>query len=105
MSKLAFNRKRAPIGGRVVVVLLPDAWRAGHRYFCPPVAASLPQMFTAVKRIAWAISPAATSSQRARPGKIGRPAASAEVKPAVRSALELSGNFTKELAFQLDPPP
>ena len=32
-----------------------------------------------VNRSAWLIAPAATSSYRAKPGKMGRPAASAEV--------------------------
>src|SRR5438477_443996 len=31
MSKALFKRKRAPIGGRVESVLLPDQCRAGHK--------------------------------------------------------------------------
>jgi len=40
MSNELFSRKRAPIGGREESVLLPDACRAGQRYFCalPPDA-------------------------------------------------------------------
>ena len=39
-------------------------------------------------RSAWRIAPAATSSWRASPARIGSPAASADVQPAGRSALE-----------------
>ena len=42
----------------------------------------------AVNRSAWVISPAATSSQRTSPGRIGSPAASADVQPAGRSSFE-----------------
>src|SRR6185437_9426384 len=86
MSNEALRRKRAPIGGRDELVLLPELWRAGQRYSMP--FALRPQMAEAVKRIAWSIEPAATSSQRTRPGKMGSPAASAEVHVAGRSAFE-----------------
>jgi hypothetical protein len=76
------------MGGRVGIVPDPDQWRAGHRYLRAPLEGSLPQMLAAVNRMACAISPAATSSQRTSPGKIGNPAASADVQPAGRSALE-----------------
>src|SRR5579862_10057479 len=56
ISNDALRRKRAPIGGRVESVLLPEAWRAGHRYSCAPLLR--PQMLFAVNRIACAISPA-----------------------------------------------
>src|SRR5579862_4844025 len=94
ISNDALRRKRAPIGGRVESVLLPEAWRAGHRYSCCPLLR--PQMLFAVKRIACAISPAAISSHRTSPGKIGRPAASADVQPAGRSAFEFKSNFADE---------
>ena len=61
-------------------------------------------MFAAVNRMACAISPAATSSQRTRPGKIARPAASAEVQPAGRNALERKSNFAADPTRQLVPP-
>jgi len=41
-----------------------------------------------VKRSAWSITPRETSSQRARPAKIGSPAASADVQPAGRRWFE-----------------
>ena len=44
--------------------------------------------------------PAAASSKRARPGKIGSPAASAEVKPSGRSAAERRSQITPPSAFQ-----
>jgi len=40
-----------------------------------------------VNRIAWRMRPAATSSHRTSPGKIGNPAASAEVQPLGRRSL------------------
>jgi hypothetical protein len=44
-----------------------------------------------VTLIAWSIRPAAASSKRTSPAKIGSPAASAEVKPSGRSAAEQCG--------------
>src|SRR5256886_2447632 len=46
----------------------------------------------------------AASSYRTRPGKIGNPAASADVQPAGLSALELRSKIAPEPACQLDPP-
>src|SRR5678815_3043503 len=71
MSKSAFKRKRAPIEGRFGSVTEEAKWRAGHRYSRV--------VRGAVKRSACLISPSRISSYRARPGMIGKPAASAEV--------------------------
>src|SRR5688572_1779048 len=57
-----------------------------------------------VKRSACVIAPAATSSNRARPAKIGRPAASAEVHPAGRIALDERSKMAPDPAVQLEPP-
>ena len=53
-----------------------------------------------VIRSAWSMLPEAASSKRIRPGKIGSPAASAEVYPSVRSAVERGFQITAESAFQ-----
>ena len=45
-------------------------------------------MHCAVKRMAWSIAPEATSLKLTRPGRMGSPAASAEVNPAGRKAFE-----------------
>ena len=47
--------------------------------------------------------PARTSSGRTRPGRIGSPAASAEVQPSGRSRLEVRSNTAPEAAFQPRP--
>jgi hypothetical protein len=54
MSNDAFSRNRWPIGGTLALVLDEASWRAGQtwRFW----------VTGAVKRIAWRISPAATSS-------------------------------------------
>ena len=44
--------------------------------------------------------PLATSSYRASPAKIGRPAASADVQPAGRNAFERKFHFAPESALQ-----
>jgi hypothetical protein len=52
-----------------------------------------------VKRSAWSMLPVAASpSQRASPGRIGRPAASAEVQPAGRSLFERRSKIAPEPA-------
>src|SRR4029453_14814825 len=53
-----------------------------------------------VKRRACQTTPAATSSYLARPGRIGSPAASAEVQPSGRSALERMFQIAPEPARQ-----
>src|SRR5262245_5686221 len=93
MSKLARSRKRAPIGGYCAPVRL-EAWcRAGHTKAC--------WVWGAVKRMAWRISPEATSSKRTSPGKIGRPAASVDVQPEGRNAFESRLKMAPDPAFQL----
>jgi hypothetical protein len=72
------RRKRAPIGGAEGSE--PASCRAGHRYRGAVVGA--------VKRIAWSTDPARTSDHRSSPGRIGSPAASADVHPAGRRALD-----------------
>src|SRR5215210_5756799 len=54
------------------------------------------QVLGAVKRRAWRIAPALTSSQRTRPGRIGSPAASALVQPAGLSAFERRSQMAPE---------
>src|SRR5947209_17431492 len=80
MLKSARRRKRAPIGGRLGSLADPDWWRAGQM--------KLLSLRWAVKRMAWSTWPDCTSSRRSRPGRIGRPAASADVHVAGRSALD-----------------
>ena len=58
----------------------------------------------AVKRSAWSIEPAARSSGRARPGRIGRPAASALVQPFGRPLLERRSQIAPDPACQRAPP-
>src|SRR5208337_2986427 len=72
MSKLAFSRSRAPIGGASGSVTDEAQCDAGGVKACCVTGT--------VKRIAWLIAPAATSSYRTSPVKIGSPAASAEVQ-------------------------
>ena len=56
-----------------------------------------------MKRIAWSTLPATTSSQRSSPGRIGSPAASADVQPAGRSALLVRSHVAPEPACQVLP--
>jgi len=51
----------------------------------------------------WLMCPAATSSKRASPGRIGRPAASADVQPAGRSAFEARLQIAPEPALYFVP--
>src|SRR3954453_17999991 len=55
-----------------------------------------------VKRIAWVTRPEATSSYRVRPGRMAKPAASAEVQPSGRNWLERRLN-TAPFAAAHDP--
>ena len=57
-----------------------------------------------VNRSAWLIRPRFTSFQRASPGRIGRPAASADVHPAGRSLFERRLQIAPEPAVHLSPP-
>ena len=57
-------------------------------------------MTSVVNRIAWSTLPALTSFQRSRPGRIGSPAASAEVQPSGRSRLLGSDQVAPDPARQ-----
>src|SRR5512147_2912672 len=93
MSTDAFKRNRWPMGGRAVFVLDDASCRAGHTCFF--------WVRLAVKRNACLISPDATSSYVTSPGRIGSPAASADVHVSGRSAFDLRSNTAPESAFQL----
>jgi len=56
-----------------------------------------------VNRRACRIAPAATSSKRARPGRIGRPAASALVQPFGRSLFERRFQIAPEPPYHYPP--
>src|SRR5579875_3095797 len=92
MGKLAFSRNLAPIGGADGREVLPASCRAGQRYRVAVVGA--------VMRIAWSTYPRFTSSQRSRPGRIGSPAASADVQPAGLSRSLRSDHVAPEPAVQ-----
>src|ERR1700719_3375139 len=72
ISKLALRRSRVPMGGALVLVTVEAQCDAG--------ATKALWVVGTVNRSAWLMAPAATSSYRARPGKTGKPAASAEVQ-------------------------
>src|SRR4051812_13298011 len=72
VSNVALSRRRSPMGGSDGAAF-PAAWVAGWMY---PF-----DVLDTVKRMAWRISPAIASSKRTRPGRIGKPAASADVQP------------------------
>src|ERR1700722_14413571 len=76
-GKLARSRNRAPIGGRPGLEPDPASCRAGQM--------KADRVRWAVKRIAWVI---------------GRPAASAEVHPAGRSAFDLRCQIAPEPAVE-----
>src|SRR3954447_24915754 len=80
MLKSPRRRKRAPIGGRLASLAEPAWCRAGQM--------KLLSVRETVKRMAWSTWPDCTSSRRRSPGRIGRPAASADVHVAGRRALE-----------------
>ena len=56
-----------------------------------------------VNRIAWFTGPAFTSLQRSRPGRIGSPAASAEVQVSGRSLFDFSDHTAPEPAVHRPP--
>ncbi len=60
-------------------------------------------MTSVVNRIAWSTWPALTSFQRSSPGRIGSPAASAEVQPSGRSLFDFSDQTAPEPATQRPP--
>src|SRR5580692_9783053 len=95
MLTRALSRTRRPIGGRFGPLHVDASWRAGYTYRAA--------VHGAVKRSAWSIPPAATSLYRASPGRIGRPAASAEVQVAGRRWFERRLKIAPEPALQRSP--
>src|SRR6185437_6156340 len=96
-AKLARSRNRAPIGGRLGLDPDPAACRAGQM--------KADRVRWAVNRMAWVIgrlcrTAAWTWAKFSRPGRIGRPAASAEVHPAGRSAFEVRCQIAPEPAVE-----
>src|SRR4051794_31754676 len=81
MSTPDLSRKRVPMGGADRLLLCPSECLAGHTWLV-----RIPEPGP-VKRIAWVTRPEASSSYRVRPGRIAKPAASAEVQPSGRSWL------------------
>src|SRR2546428_10706989 len=79
MSKVAFKRNRVPMGGAFGSLTVEAQCEAG--------ATNARLVVGTGKRKAWLMAPPATSSKRANPTKIGRPAASAEVQVYGRCAL------------------
>ena len=94
-STLALSRNRCPMGGYCSPVK-SEAWcRAGHTWaFC---------VLGAVNRMACLMVPAAASSYRTKPGKMGKPAASADVQPSGGRALEDKSKTAPDPACQLMP--
>src|SRR6266700_8057989 len=92
MSKPALSRKRAPIGGRAGLAADPAWWRAGQT--------KLWSVLAAVNLMAWVTEPAWTSSRRSSPGRIGSPAASAEVQPEGRRALDRRSQMAPDPAVE-----
>ncbi|HVC71937.1 MAG TPA: hypothetical protein VNC61_16900 [Acidimicrobiales bacterium] len=95
MSTLAFNRSLSPMGGRAGSAV-PASWRAGQMDVSSDAGT--------VTRLAWSMTPAATSSGRTKPARMGRPAASAAVKPAVGRASDPRGKTAPDPALQELPP-
>src|SRR5579862_4157384 len=93
MSNGAFRRTRMPIGGTDVLVFELAQCLAGETKAC--------RVTLTVKRKAWFMAPAWTSSYRTSPGKTGRPAASAEVQYIGRSASLVMSNSAPEPHCQL----
>src|SRR5882724_1292465 len=87
-EKSALSRTRVPYGGKLWSLYWPQ-WLAGATY--------ARRTCGTVKRTACVISPEATSACFSSPGRIGRPAASAEVQPAGRTAFSLRSHFADEL--------
>src|SRR5450432_446280 len=93
MSKLAFNRMRIPIGAALALVELAAQCEAG--------GTNAARLFCKVNRNACLISPAATSSYRARPANTESPAASAEVQVSGRCPLACRSHTAVDAALQL----
>ena len=90
MANDAFSLNRAPIGGYAGSLTDPASCRAGHT--CRR------SVTTVVNRIAWSTVPDRTSAYRRSPGRIGSPAASADVQPCGRSRLLVSDQVAPEPA-------
>jgi hypothetical protein len=92
IGKPALSRNRAPIGGYDGSLTDPASCRAGQT--------CLRSVTSVVNRMAWSTRPAFTSAYRRRPGRIGSPAASADVQPCGRSLLLVSDQVAPEPAVQ-----
>src|SRR5688572_31526814 len=90
MEKPASSRNRAPIGGKASDDVEAASCRAGQRWWL--------LVSGVVKRMAWSLVPSRTSFQRSRPGRIGSPAASAEVHESGRRSLDVSDHTAPEPA-------
>ena len=90
-------------GDRHVLMLDRDACRLYELFAAERTGSGWSAGSGAVKRSAWSMTPARTSSHRARPGRIGSPAASALVHPGGRSRLERRSNTAPDPALQPEP--
>ena len=95
ITKLLFKRNSEPNG--MLPLLLPARCRAGHTWVLASTASRK------VTRSACGISPDAASLARTSSGAIGRPAASPEVQPSGRIALEVSSHAAVEYALHWPP--
>src|SRR5271156_858555 len=93
ISKLAFNRRRIPIGAALAFVVVAAQCDAG--------GTKAARLFCNVKRSACLIAPLATSSYRASPANTDSPAASAEVHVSGRCPSASKSHTAAEAAFQL----
>ena len=92
MSTPAFRRSRSPIRGSDGSVAFEAKCRAGYTY--------ARRLRLTVTRSAWSIRPRLTSGWRASSGRIGSPAASADVQPAGRRRFERRLQVAPEPALQ-----
>src|SRR4051812_23955903 len=95
ITKSARSRSKAPNG--MLPALLPAPWRAGQTEVLARAESRK------VTRSACRISPLEASAALARNGVIGRPAASAEVQPAGRSASDFRSHAAVESAYHWPP--
>src|SRR5687767_10537830 len=95
VEKPASSRNRAPMGGKASDDVEPASCRAGQRWWL--------LVSGVVKRMAWSMVSSRTSLQRSRPGRIGSPAASAEVQESGRSRLDVSDQTAPDPARQVVP--
>src|SRR6202042_3581811 len=105
--KLALNRNRAPLGGTSGLRSELASWRAGHRkaaWVSCAVNLIACSIGFPVRTAAW------TCAKFSRPGRMGKPAASADVQPAGRSRLDRKCQMAPEpavepFAEECGPPP